>query len=148
MANTEWWQRGPIDDIPAVLQPVAHILLQVRESVGEIVKPLTERQWNARPAGVASAAFHAIEYLALVSYYAARRRSDGAAGAFQRLARQWPLVLGLLLVSLAALGLAADRRWPEAWLAINLWVAFLHYAYDGMIWKLRQPATAARLARR
>ena len=58
MANTEWWQRGPVDGVPAVLQPVAHILLQVRESVGEIVAPLTEAEWNARPAGVASAAFH------------------------------------------------------------------------------------------
>jgi uncharacterized damage-inducible protein DinB len=58
MATTEWWQRGPIDGIPAILQPIAHILLQVRESVGEIVEPLTEQQWNARPAGVASAAFH------------------------------------------------------------------------------------------
>ncbi len=58
MANTEWWQRGPIDGIPAVLQPIAHILFQVRESVGEIVEPLTEQEWNARPAGVASAAFH------------------------------------------------------------------------------------------
>ena len=58
MASTEWWQRGPIDGIPAALQPVAHILLQVRESVGEIVAPLTEQEWNARPAGVASAAFH------------------------------------------------------------------------------------------
>ena len=58
MAHTEWWQRGSIDGIPAVLQPVAHILLQVRESVGEIVEPLTEQEWNARPAGVASAAFH------------------------------------------------------------------------------------------
>jgi uncharacterized damage-inducible protein DinB len=58
VANTEWWQRGPVDGIPAVLQPIAHILLQVRESVGEIVEPLTEQEWNARPAGVASAAFH------------------------------------------------------------------------------------------
>ncbi len=58
MANTEWWQRGPVDGIPAVLQPIAHILLQVRESVGEIVEPLTADEWNARPAGVASAAFH------------------------------------------------------------------------------------------
>ncbi len=58
MANTEWWQRGSIDGVPAVLHPVAHILLQVRESVGEIVEPLTEQEWNARPAGVASAAFH------------------------------------------------------------------------------------------
>jgi len=58
MANTEWWQRGPVDGVPALLQPVAHILLQVRESVGEIVEPLTEQEWNARPGGVASAAFH------------------------------------------------------------------------------------------
>ena len=58
MANTEWWQRGPVEGIPAVLQPIAHILLQVRESVGEIVEPLTEQEWNARPAGVASPAFH------------------------------------------------------------------------------------------
>lgn len=58
MANTEWWQRGPIEGVPALLQPVAHILLQVRESVEEMVGDLTEAQWNARPAGVASAAFH------------------------------------------------------------------------------------------
>jgi uncharacterized damage-inducible protein DinB len=58
MASTEWWQRGPIEDVPAVLQPVAHILLQVRESVAEMVDGLTEDQWNRRPAGVASAAFH------------------------------------------------------------------------------------------
>lgn len=58
MADTEWWQRGPVDGVPAVLQPIAHILLQVRESVGELVENLTPAQWNARPAGVASAAFH------------------------------------------------------------------------------------------
>lgn len=58
MAATEWWQRGPVEGVPAVLQPVAHILLQVRESVAELVSGLTEEQWNSRPAGVASAAFH------------------------------------------------------------------------------------------
>ena len=58
MSNTEWWQRGPIDGIPAVLQPVAHILLQVRESVAEMVDGLSEEQWNRRPGSVASAAFH------------------------------------------------------------------------------------------
>ena len=58
MAETEWWQRGPIAGVPDVLQPVAHILLQVQESVHELVGGLTEEQWNARPANVASAAFH------------------------------------------------------------------------------------------
>ena len=58
MARTEWWQRGPIENVPSVLQPVAHILLQVRESVGEMADGLTEAEWNRRPEGVASAAFH------------------------------------------------------------------------------------------
>jgi hypothetical protein len=58
MANTEWWQRGPVDGVPATLQPVAHILLQVRDSTTELVDNLTIEQWNARPAGVASPAFH------------------------------------------------------------------------------------------
>ena len=58
MAETEWWQRGPIDGVPAVLQPIAHILLQVRESVGELTEGLTVEEYNARPAGVASVAFH------------------------------------------------------------------------------------------
>jgi uncharacterized damage-inducible protein DinB len=58
MAKTEVWQRGPIEGVPAVLQPVAHILLQVAESVDELVGDLTLDQWNARPAGVASSAFH------------------------------------------------------------------------------------------
>jgi len=30
----------------------------VRESVGEMVAGLTEEEWNRRPAGAASAAFH------------------------------------------------------------------------------------------
>jgi hypothetical protein len=57
-ASTEWWQRGPVEGVPDLLQPVAHILLQVRESTAEMVEGLTEDQWNRRPAGVASAAFH------------------------------------------------------------------------------------------
>lgn len=58
MSKTEWWQRGPVEGVPDVLQPVAHILLQIGESVDEMVDGLTEEQWNARPSGVASVAFH------------------------------------------------------------------------------------------
>ena len=58
MANTEWWQRGPVDGVPALLQPVAHILLQVGESADELVENLTVSEWNARPGNVASSAFH------------------------------------------------------------------------------------------
>jgi uncharacterized damage-inducible protein DinB len=58
MANTEWWQRGPVEGVPPLLQPLAHILLQVDESARDLVENLTEEQWNARPGGVASCAFH------------------------------------------------------------------------------------------
>ena len=46
MAATEWWQRGPVPGVHAMLQPVAHIILQIGESVHEIVEPLTEAQWK------------------------------------------------------------------------------------------------------
>ena len=58
MQTTEWWQRGPIEGVPDLLQPVAHILLQVRESVSELTESLSLTDWNARPGGVASVAFH------------------------------------------------------------------------------------------
>jgi len=81
MAETEWWQRGPVDGVPDVLQPVAHILHQVRESVGELVDGLTEEQWNARPANVASPAFH-VRHMAgvidrLFTYARGESLSDG-----------------------------------------------------------------------
>src|SRR5262249_25764224 len=58
MADTECGQRGPVPEVPDVLQPIADILVQVRESVGELVEGLSEAQWNARPGKVASCAFH------------------------------------------------------------------------------------------
>jgi uncharacterized damage-inducible protein DinB len=54
----EWWQRGPVDGVPAVLQPVAHMLLQLRDEVPAVVAPLPWTAWNARPGGAASVAFH------------------------------------------------------------------------------------------
>lgn len=57
-ALPEWWQRGPVPDVPALLQPVAHVLLQLRDDVPSAVRSLTDTQWNARPGGVASVAFH------------------------------------------------------------------------------------------
>jgi hypothetical protein len=87
MAKLEVWQRGPVDGVPAVLQPVAHILLQVRESVSEMVENLSEAAWNARPVGVASAAFH-VRHMAgvidrLFSYARGETLSDAQKVALQ-----------------------------------------------------------------
>jgi uncharacterized damage-inducible protein DinB len=57
-AVPEWWQRGAVPGVPALLQPVAHVLLQLRDDVPAAVAALTEHQWNARPGNVASVAFH------------------------------------------------------------------------------------------
>jgi hypothetical protein len=33
-----------------------------------------------------------------------------------------------------------EHRFLETWLLINIIVAFLHYSYDGLIWKYRSVA--------
>lgn len=54
----EVWLRGAIENIPPLVQPVAHALLQAREEVNELMKDFPdELLWN-KPAGVASAGFH------------------------------------------------------------------------------------------
>ncbi len=59
----EVWLRGPLPDIPVLLQPVAHALLQAREEVvGEMADFPEEFLWE-RPGGVASAGFH-LQHLA------------------------------------------------------------------------------------
>ena len=53
------WLRGQIPAIPALLQPVAHGLLQCREELAAHVTGLTAEQIWARPGGAASIGFHA-----------------------------------------------------------------------------------------
>jgi hypothetical protein len=44
MSEPEVWLRGPIPDVPAMLQPVAHGLLQCRAEVRASVPTLTAAQ--------------------------------------------------------------------------------------------------------
>lgn len=54
----EVWLRGPLTGIPALVQPVAHALLQAKEEIHEMMNDFPiELLWQ-RPAGVASPAFH------------------------------------------------------------------------------------------
>jgi len=96
----------------------------------------------------AGSMFHAVEYLAVVTHYAYRRRTLGSDSPFRLLARYWLMFLGVYVLLLGSFGAWASQ--PESgiytfWLGLNLWAAFVHYAYDGMIWKLRRPATALAL---
>jgi len=53
------WLRGPVPAVSALLQPVAHALLQCREELTAHLTGLTPEQIWARPAGAASIGFHA-----------------------------------------------------------------------------------------
>ena len=54
----EVWLRGPIDNIPALSQPVAHALLQAREEVNSMMVDFPEKLlWN-KVVGMASVGFH------------------------------------------------------------------------------------------
>lgn len=59
----EVWQRGPLSDVPALLQPVAHALLQAREELNTMMQGFPDSLLWQRPAGVASAGFH-LQHLA------------------------------------------------------------------------------------
>jgi hypothetical protein len=54
----EVWLRGPLPDVPALLQPVAHALLQAREEVDAFMEGFPETLIWERPGGVASVGFH------------------------------------------------------------------------------------------
>jgi uncharacterized damage-inducible protein DinB len=59
MPSPEVWLRGPVPDIPALLQPVAHSLLQCREELIAALAGLTPEQIWERRNGAASIGFHA-----------------------------------------------------------------------------------------
>lgn len=93
----------------------------------------------------AVAAFHAIEYLAVVTHYARRRTHVGSQGLFRRVARHWTAALVLLLVGFGFIATCAEPSFAEWWLGLNIWAALVHYAFDGLIWKLRRTETSQAL---
>ncbi|QCR21095.1 DinB family protein [Pontibacter sp. SGAir0037] len=56
--NLEVWLRGPLPDIPQLLQPIAHALLQAGEELAVIMQAFPDKLLWEKPAGVASVGFH------------------------------------------------------------------------------------------
>lgn len=54
----EVWLRGPLHDVPALLQPVAHALLQAREELNELMTDFPETLLWEKLAGMAPPGFH------------------------------------------------------------------------------------------
>jgi hypothetical protein len=87
MTKPEVWQRGPVDGIAPLLQPVAHALIQVGEDVRELLYDFpTELLW-IKPFGVASVGFH-LQHLSrvldrLFTYARGEALSDGQLAALK-----------------------------------------------------------------
>ena len=54
----EFWLRGAVENIPSLLQPVAHALLQARDEVKELMKDFPDKLLWIKPGGAASVGFH------------------------------------------------------------------------------------------
>lgn len=54
----EFWLRGPLNEIPALLQPVAHALLQAREELNTLMSSFPDDLLWHKVAGMASPGFH------------------------------------------------------------------------------------------
>ena len=54
----EPWLRGTLTEVPAVQRAVLHALEMAKEDVERWCGDLTDEELNARPAGIAPAAFH------------------------------------------------------------------------------------------
>jgi hypothetical protein len=63
-------------------------------------------------------------------------------GLLAHLVPRWGIALAVFVVVLGAGGWLIDQRFVEAWLFLNVVAAFLHYAYDGLIWRRPAPAVA------
>ena len=77
----EIWLRGPVENIPSLLQPVAHALLQAKEEVNELLKDFPNELLWEKPAGAASTGFH-LQHLSgvvdrLFTYAQGRQLSEG-----------------------------------------------------------------------
>ena len=91
---------------------------------------------------VATSVFHATEYLAIVSWSVWKKHGGTPGTLLGHLVPRWAFAMLTFIVVLAVTGWMLDRH-LQLWVLATIFVSYLHYAYDGMIWKIRRPASAA-----
>jgi hypothetical protein len=80
--------------------------------------------------------FHATEYFGIVTWSVQRRADADRAWHLPGLMRNWPVTLLAFLYGVAALSFFLVARFTYFWMMANTLVACLHYAYDGVLWKM------------
>ncbi len=90
--------------------------------------------------------FHAVEYFSVVVWSVRPRADKAESWRAAPLFRHWASTLTVFVLSVATLGLVVTSGHARAWIILNTLVAFLHYAYDGVIWKMPAMMPAPRRA--
>ncbi|MCM2373579.1 hypothetical protein [Aporhodopirellula aestuarii] len=102
-------------------------------------------QWVVQLA-LASAIFHSLEYMAIVTWSMNRSRERSQSDVLTHLATVWLSFLAIFVLVIGIGNYLLSRGYFDFWVFVNLIVAFWHYCFDGMIWKSRKskpsPATA------
>ncbi|WP_404308511.1 hypothetical protein [Neorhodopirellula lusitana] len=99
-------------------------------------------QWVVQLA-LASAIFHSLEYMAIVTWSMHRTRESSQSSVLTRLATVWLSFLAVFIIVIGLGNYLLSRGYFEFWVFVNIIVAFWHYCFDGMIWKSkkRKPGT-------
>ena len=71
------WLRGPVTGVPALLQPVAHALIDADEDVQRCIPSLSAVQVAARPGGVASVTYHVTHAMGSLDRLLTYARGEG-----------------------------------------------------------------------
>jgi uncharacterized damage-inducible protein DinB len=66
MNEPEFWMRGPVEGVPALLQPTAHALLQMDAEFSDCLDNFNDKLLWEKPLGVASVGFHALHVVGVI----------------------------------------------------------------------------------
>jgi hypothetical protein len=167
MSNPEVWLRGVVvADVPTLLQPVAHSLLQCGEEVAAVLPGLPPDQIWIRPGSAASVGFHARhaagsldrlltyargEQLSAAQLAALERERDvdSTPGAAARLAAEFDAIVSLALDQLRstpAASLTAPRTVGRAGLPSTV-IGLLFHAAEHTQRHVGQLVTTIKIVR-
>jgi uncharacterized damage-inducible protein DinB len=82
----EAWLRGPVPDVPALLMPVAHALLQAREELARAVEGVDSATLWRKPGDAAPAGFHLRHIAGATDRLLTYARGEGLSDAQRRAA--------------------------------------------------------------
>ncbi len=110
---------------------LVYLLSVVSLYVGQLLAIRMGDQVLMQSLFLGAAIFHSTEYLAVVNWSVQKRTT----GIWKYQLSRTGLGLVVFMIVLGVTNLAINTASAYAWALMTLLVSFLHYAYDGMIWK-------------